>query len=204
MNVSKSARAIAAILTIFGSLVGASHGAIVLSDVGGFAQVAFTAPITFQATDTVSGPPAFFNLIAEDYFTSDTPPVTGNATSGGITTSNSANTIAVISTNSAELNLYDRNDLLISFSAGSAINVGGFITFQASSFVSDISFASLPGVNDSASVTMTNNFNQAISGSQIIAIPEPSSSIFVGIGALACLGVRRRQAKVEQGRAGNV
>ena len=193
---TRTAFSLSAVLLTCGSFAGGANGAIILSDAGGFAKVTFTAPITFQATVTVSGPPAFFNLIAEDYFTSDTAARNGNAPSGGITTSNFANTILVISTNSTSVpqNLYDRNDLLISFSAGSNINTGDFITFEASSFVSDISYSSLPGTtNSSVSVTMTDNNYQAISGSQTVAVPEPSSAILVGISALALAGLRRRR-----------
>ena len=195
---TRKVRSLTAAMLTFGSLVGGANGAIVLSDAGGFAQVTFTAPITFEATGSVTGgtfDPRFFGLIAEDYFTSDTAAFTGNPTSGGITTSNSASTIApVISTNAPTLNLYDRNDLIISFDVFSDINVGDFITFEASSFVSNISFSSLPGTTNSpVSLTMVNNFNQAISASQTVAIPEPSSTILVGIGAVALAGLRRRR-----------
>lgn len=178
------------------SFVGSSGAAITLTDTAGFATVTLTEPLTFQATSSVTtAPVVFFSLIAEDYFTSDAAPLSGTPQTGGIPTSNSANTIAsVISTNSPTIGLYDRNDLLISFVSTTNINTGDFITFNPGSFTTNLLFADLPSVNPTTSVVVVNNFNDAISLSQTVNVPEPSGLMIFGVAGIAFASRRFRQS----------
>mgnify|MGYP000014664951 CR=1 FL=1 len=203
MKATNTMATLTATLITFGSLVGGANAAITVSGLfsDGSADISITQDITY--TVTVGG--VFTGLVLDEWLTYD-----GSQQTSGLVDSNRNSYSVEISINGMINQLVNGwsfvenhglaafNDLTINdgyFAASTmrpTLMVGDTITIRASTWDVD----SISGFNQASVGTFSGDtFLISSNGTRltnIVAVPEPSASLLLGLGALGLVARRKR------------
>lgn len=199
MKTTRKLATLAATLTTFGSLAGGANAAITFESIGSNQYRANFDPITFNVTTNTSA----FYISFEDFFTTSSGSF-GSAISGDFSYSlNGASSVTVNHTSSSGTvsfspgGITDANDLYFNFSGGPLVDIGDTISISGNNLV--FSTASIGGIPNSGTfnATLANSAFTAISNDvavSLVSVPEPSSTLLLGLGALGFVFRRKRTA----------
>lgn len=194
---NKKVATLAATLITLGSLAGGANAAITFATVNGDdLEVNIDAPITFNVTTTSSNS-GFWGIVLEDVYTSDqtdnsTFTVSATSTiSFGATTS----TGPILAGVSTGVGLPGARDIMLLWQTpSSAPTAGSTVTVSSGKYTIGDAGATLPDVtgNINAALISTASFTAQGATTTVSVVPEPSSALLLGFGALGVLARRRR------------
>ena len=195
-QISSSNKAAVAALAMLASIQ-IGRGAVVISGniAGGTGQLEVTEDITLTISTAINAGWAV-NLVFDEWVTNDGASTNADiADSIPLTINGGAvsNTLILNFTdNNTNLNSVTPNDGILAFQASSGLNPGDVLVIKAFA----VEIGAIGGFNPDATGSFNGNVflanDAAIIVSDIVAVPEPSSTALLGLGGLALMLRRRR------------
>lgn len=197
MKITRKLTSLATILITFASLAGGANAAITVTNISGDDYLADIGTLNF--TVTTAG--VFRVLTVEDYYVGpntdriSTPLMSNITYSLNGSAPVSIDLIANSGSYGSTIGVWDPNDFLfatasgISVSMGDQISLSGTFTFNASGLTSPVAN---PG--DLVSTLAEVDLTTVLSNGTVSSVPEASSALLLGIGALGIISRRKRIA----------
>ena len=193
-------RALAATLITFGSLAGGANAAITFSQEAGTGvlEVHFSQAISFNVTTSANF--NIYNVVLEDVYSVNQTENWGNLSTTTSTTTLTLNNPGSIQNSTCfdggilSFGALDLNDLglIFVFPSSQTVGIGDTFLLSAGTYSFEKPLP-LPDVTSfSAYVVKGSDISQVSNSVPVSSIPEPSSALLVGLGALGLVASRRR------------